>query len=299
VPSDWGRDAARDAAALVDAIREGRAYTVVSGFGAASVRRFTATSATGTAGMGEWLVPAGPVQVEVDVDVPPAAFTSLVCAGTRVAGSSGGRLTWRTDGAPGACRVESALSSSAEAMPWLVTNPIYVREARQVEVPRPLSSAGPVLPVPRSGEAAGWTPEAAPGASFSATDDAAQPRRVVARWQLGTAASTFAALALPAPGDLAGYDRLVLRASADRPMRLWVQLRSPKLGGRRWGRSVYLDATPQAITLPLSSFLPMDGDGPQQVPLADITALLLVADTTHGRPGDRGVVTFDEWWMGH
>ena len=298
VPADWGRDAAADAAATLDAIRAGRSYAVVTGFGAASVRRFTATSGTRSAGMGEWLAPEGPVQVEVEVDVPPAAFTSLVCAGTRVAGSSGGRLTWRSEAAPGACRVESATSPSAEAMPWLVSNPIYIREARQLDGPKPLASAGPVLPVPTSGDATAWTMEAAPGASASASADPAQPRRVRAQWQLGTAPSTFAALTMAAPGDLAIYDRLVLRATADRPMRMWVQLRSPKNGGRRWGRSVYLDATPQTITLPLASFLPMDGDGPQHVPLGDITALLLVADTTHARPGDRGTVTFDEWWMG-
>ena len=35
---------------------------------------------------------------------------------------------------------------------------------------------------------------------------------------------------------------------------------------------------------------------PFSVP-ALVTALLLVADTTHNRPGDRGEVTFDEWWM--
>lgn len=298
VPTNWGGDAARDGAALLDAIRAGRTYAVVTGFGAASVRRFTATTANGAAGMGEWLVPNGPVQVAIDADVPGTAFTSLVCGGTRVAGGSGGRLAWRSETAPGACRIEIAQSASADAMPWVVTNPIYLREARETAAPRPLSSAGPVLPVPGSGEAAAWTTEAAPGASFGAAADPAQARRVVARWQLGTTASTFAALAMPAPGDLARYDRVVLRASADRPMRVWVQLRTPKQGGKRWGRSVYLDATPQAITLPLSSFLPMDGDGPQQVPLGDITALLLVADTTHARPGDRGTVIFDEWWMG-
>ncbi|MFN7977963.1 MAG: hypothetical protein U0P30_07490 [Vicinamibacterales bacterium] len=298
VPAAWGRDAATDATALVDAIRAGRTYAVVTGFGDVSLRRFSATSGARTAAMGEWLAPDGPVQVDVDLDVPPSAFTSLICAGTRVAGSSGGRLTWRGDTAPGACRVESARSADADTMPWVITNPIYIRAERETGGPRPLATAGPVLPVPRSGDAAAWSIEAAPGASASATADPAQPRRVVARWQLGPASSTFAALVLPTPADFATYDRLVLRAAANRPMRVWVQLRSPKNGGRRWGRSVFLDATPQAITLPLSSFLPMDGDGPQQVPLVDITTLLLVADTTNARPGDAGVVTFDEWWMG-
>lgn len=298
VTADWGRDAAADASAIVEGIRTGRTYAVVTGLGTASLRRFTATSGGRSAQMGEWLAPEGPVQVEVEVDAPASAFTTLVCGGTRVAGASGGRLSWRGESAPGACRVESARSSDEQAMPWVVTNPIYIRPARDTEGPRALPAAGPVLPVPRSGDAAAWTMEAASGASASASPDPSQPHRVTARWQLGASPSTFAALALPTPTDLATYDRLVLRAAADRPMRAWVQLRSPKNGGRRWGRSVYLDATAQAITLPLASFLPMDGDGPQHVPLGDIATLLLVVDTTHARPGDHGVVTFDEWWVG-
>lgn len=74
-------------------------------------------------------------------------------------------------------------------------------------------------------------------------------------------------------------------------------MRSPAGGGRRWGRSIYLDTTPRTITLPLAAFLPLEPGSPQQPALSEVTALLLVADTTHNRPGDRGEVTFDEWWM--
>ena len=191
------------------------------------------------------------------------------------------------------------LPAVAGTMPWVVTNPIYVRDTLRQPVTAVLSTSGVVLPVPGTGDPAAWTVEAAPGASGGGTPDLVQPRRVPARWQLGSGASTFAAMATAAPGDLAAHDRLVLRAFADRPMRVWVQLRSPAGGGRRWGRSIYLDTTPRAITLPLAAFLPLEPGTPQQPALSEVTALLLVADTTHARPGDHGVVTVDEWWMGH
>jgi hypothetical protein len=80
-------------------------------------------------------------------------------------------------------------------------------------------------------------------------------------------------------------------------MRVWVQLRAPAAGGRRWGRSVYLDQTPRQLTLSFDTFLPIDTASTPRLPLADITALLVVVDTVHTRPGAAGTVTFDELWM--
>jgi len=297
VPAGWGGDAAGDTAALFDAIRAGHTYAVVTGLGRTWVRRFTASAGGQTVAMGAHLAPSGPVTFEVDVEAPASALTALVCDGTPVANVDGGRLTWRGDRGPGACHVEVTLPAVAGTMPWVVTNPIYVRDTLRQPATAALSTAGVVMPVPGTGDPGAWTIEAAPGASVVVAPDPAQPRRVTARWQLGSGVSTFAAMATSAPGDLAAYDRLVLRAFADAPMRVWVQLRSPAGGGRRWGRSIYLDTTPRTITLPLAAFLPLEPGTPQQPALSEVTALLLVADTTHNRPGDRGVVTFDEWWM--
>ncbi len=298
VPAGWGGDAASDAAALFDAVRAGRTYTVVTGLGRTWVRRFTASASGQMVAMGAHLAPSGPVTFDVDVDAPASALTALVCEGAPVAPVDGGRLTWRGDRGPGACHVEVTLPAVAGTMPWVVTNPIYARDTLRQPATAALSTPAVVLPVPGTGDPASWTVEAAPGASVVVAPDPVQPRRVTARWHLGSGASTFAAIATAAPGDLAAYDHLILRAVADRPMRVWVQLRSPAGGGRRWGRSIYLDTTPRAITLPLAAFLPLDPGAPQQPALSEVTALLLVADTTHARPGDQGAVTVDEWWMG-
>lgn len=297
IDGPWGDDAAADSATVVAALRRGRVYAMLTGRGVGRVQRFEAASGGRSASMGAHLAPAGPVRVDAEIDAPLTATTSLVCDGTRVTSHAGGRLTWMTDRPPGACRLEVTADGGAETMPWIVTNPIYLRADPAGAAPHALPAEAAVLPVPQSGDAAAWTGETAPGAAAEATADPRQTRRVGYHWRLGDTASTFAAIALPAPTDLARYDRLILRASADRPTRVWVQLRTPNDGGRRWGRSVRLDATTQPITLPLASFLPMDGASAQVPPLADVKTLLLVVDTTHARPRTSGTVTFDEWWM--
>jgi hypothetical protein len=179
--------------------------------------------------------------------------------------------------------------------PWIVTNPIYARATLAKSYASVFAPGVPHIPIAASQRPEAWTPEHASGATARATPGAtAASPPVEFRWALGTGAEQYAAIRLEAPADLARADRLFLRASADRPMRVWVQLRSPADGGRRWGRSVRLLPVPPATPheLPLDALSPLDGQrGP--VPLADITAILLVIDTVHNRPGDSGLVRLD------
>jgi hypothetical protein len=299
-PGTWGRSAAADWAALLTAVRAGRVYTVVTGRGTSWVRTFRATSGTASAGMGGHLVPEGPVRFQVDVEAPPSATTSLVCGGRRVARAPGGRLDW-TSGVdpPGACRAEVALDDP-EGMPWVVTNPIYARPALAATLPAALEPAREAVPMAGSGDVAGWTREVPAGASGTLTVPAEPDGagRVRFEWRLGAEPATFAAAALPVAGGLAGADRLSVRIAASRPMRVWLQLRRPAAGGQRWGRSVYAETTPRMVTVPLASLLPLDGQGTGALPLAEITALLVVVDTVHHRPGSAGAVTVDGWTWG-
>lgn len=296
----WGVDPAGDAAAVLEAIRAGRVYAVVSAWGAGRVTTFTATSGGASAAMGEHLAPAGPVTIAAETNAPPTASSTLVCDGRAVASATGARLDWKTGGAPGACRLEVALDlpGAAGRAPWIVTNPIYVRADRTRDAVRAFVEPQVVVPLAASGQPASWVAETAPGSAIDVTPVAGAAGRLRAEWRLGAGALTeFAAARLDTPADLARFDRLILRASADRPMRIWVQLRTPQVGGHRWGMSVYLDATPRQITLPFARFLSLDRRAGLRVPLDDVTALLLVADTVHARPGDRGTVTFDELWL--
>ena len=290
-------EAATDSLAVSRAIAAGHVYAVVTGVAPSGRVRFTAESGGQSAGMGDHLVPVGPVALVFDADVPADARTTLVCEGRPVAGSAGGRVSWTAMGHAGACRAEVMVGSDAARVPWLVTNPIYVRPLLSEASPRALAAPQVVLPLAGSGEVAQWSAELAPGARGQAAPVDGHPRRVAFSWQLGDAAGQYAALRIDPAAVLAGFDRIILRAAADRPMRIWLQLRAPQGGGRRWGRSVYLDQTSREIVVPFSALLPLDGEGARAVPLGDVTALLIVVDTVHGRPGSAGTISFDELWL--
>lgn len=181
--------------------------------------------------------------------------------------------------------------------PWVLTNPIYARPTLATSAPSTLGAPRVIVPIAGSGRADGWTAETAPD-STATLADGDTPGRVRLAWQLGSGGEAFAAIRVPTPPALRDFDRLIVRASADRPMRVWVQLRTPADGGRRWGRSVYLDETPREVSVALSSFMPLDSTSGPDVPLDLVSALLLVVDTVHARPGDRGTVTFDEFRVG-
>lgn len=293
----WGEEATADASAVLDGIRAGRVYAVVTGRGASRVATFRATAGRGEAVMGGHLVPDGPVRFMFEAQAPGTATTTLVCDGRTVAQHAGGSLDWTSGPAPpGACRIEVALDAP-DGMPWIVTNPIYARPVLARPVPAALMPARQSVVVPGSGDAAAWTREVPDGARVEIAPGAGGPDRLTVRWALGGGTSTFAAASLAAPAGLAAFDRIGFQAVADRPMRIWLQLRSPADGGRRWGRSFYLDTTPREVTVPFSALLPLDGQPAGPVPLERITALLLVADTVHHRPGGEGAVTFGPWWV--
>jgi PHP domain len=302
VPVDrrsWGGDAAADAAIIVDALRAGRVYSVIGGRGDGRVEHFTATSGGVTVRMGEHLVPAGPVAFVITSNAPPTATTTLVCDGRPVTSTRGGALTWTASAAPGACRVEVTLNEAASARAtWIVTNPIYVRDLRERAVPPSVLPAQVTVPFAGSAEAARWVAETSPGSKAVMQPGGDVAGRVVYDWQLAAGGrEQFAALRLDTPADLASFDRMVVRASADRPMRVWLQLRTPADGGHRWGTSMYLDETPREVTLPFARFLSIDRRAGAAMPLAAVTALLLVSDTVHARPGERGRVRLDALWL--
>ena len=302
VPVDraaWGRDVAADAAAILGALQAGRVYAVIGGRGPGRITSFTASSGGATAGMGGHLTPRGPVTIAATSNAPATAVSTLVCDGRPVASARGGTLSWTTAGAPGACRLEVTLDAAGSTRaPWMVTNPVYVRDTLERAVPPSVPPAQVTVPLSGAAEPARWAAETSPGSSAVMRPAGAVAGRVIYDWELAAAGrEQFAALRLDTPADLASFDRIVVRASADHPMRVWLQLRTPADGGHRWGTSVHLDATPREVTLPFSRFLSIDRRAGATVPLDRVTALLLVSDTVHARPGDRGTVRLDALWL--
>jgi hypothetical protein len=72
-------------------------------------------------------------------------------------------------------------------------------------------------------------------------------------------------------------------------MRVSVQQRAPKgRDGERWERSIYLDATPREVVVPLADMRPAGTVSQAALPLAAVDTLLLVVDRVHARPGAAG-----------
>jgi hypothetical protein len=58
----------------------------------------------------------------------------------------------------------------------------------------------------------------------------------------------------------------------------------------RWGRSVYLDSTPRAITVRMADLSPQGFSATRRPIVARIKSLLFLVDTLHTAPGSSGVV---------
>ena len=109
----------------------------------------------------------------------------------------------------------------------------------------------------------------------------------------GAPAGQYAALvAAVGQGRLRRFTRVGFRGAADRPMRVWVQLRAPATG-TRWVRSVVLDAQPRTVLVPFEEMTPVDG-APASIPLADVDSILFVVDTVNTPPGRRGTLWIDD-----
>ena len=91
------------------------------------------------------------------------------------------------------------------------------------------------------------------------------------------------------------HDRITLRASASRPLRLSVELRaSGDADPPRWQRSVYLDRTPRTVTILFSDLRPIAGSAAGPIPLPSIGALMLAIDANNTMPGTSGEISFSE-----
>ena len=79
-----------------------------------------------------------------------------------------------------------------------------------------------------------------------------------------------------------------LELSADRPARLWVQVRTAD--GRRWGRTYYVDPAGTTLDVPIAELRPIAPNTTTAVDPAAITSLMLVADLSNAAPGRAGVL---------
>ena len=286
--------AAPDAAAILHAIRAGRVFTVIDGLATPGGFEVTATSGTGRAHMGDHLDLHDRVAVHVRASAPPGTTFEVLRDGASVYRSVSHEFHADGGSAPGVYRVEAHLPGTS--MPWMVSNPIYVglrgRHAAAIRAAAPAVSRAPVA-LER------WEAESSP-ASASALAPGSWPDGTPSmRWDFslgpGAPAGQYAAVHVPV-GGLAGHDRVQLRVRADRPMRIWLQVRAARGGGARWGRTFYADQTPRSVELRFSEMAPI-GQAAGAPPRDQIDGLLIVADTVNTRPGSAGQLAIADLWL--
>jgi hypothetical protein len=261
---------AADRRALFGGIRMGRVYTTID--------------ALAGPGLLDWRQDGNAVVAQGAL--PRGAMMVLFRDGQEVARAAG-MLRHRTDGAPGVYRVEVHMPGApgTPPIPWLVSNAIYAGispVSGSPHSPLPPAAVSTIRPFP-------WRIEKDPASSaILRTSD----RSVELQYKLaeGSRESQFVALSTDVHGE--SFDAVDLSLAADRPARVWVQVRT--VDGSRWGRTFYVDPAGIAIRAQLSSLRPlrpMSGDGPSIGDSKILTSILIVADLTNASPGRAGTLT--------
>ncbi len=287
-----------DAPHLLDAIRQGRSFTVIDAFATPGALDFSAASGPHTARLGEDLAVDGAVTLRARLAAPAGTTLVLFRDGVRVASQSD-----RASGIPvdaGVYRLEAYLPSStgSRPVPWLLSNPIYVGFNRDVPAP-PVETVSLSRIPARIAEAAaemggGDTSVVAPVNPPTGTIAGDAPAAWTFALAPGTARGQFAALQIPINGGLAAFDRVRFTVMSDRPLRAWTQLRATVATTERWGRTFYTDDQPTTIELSLNDFQPIGPNAAPKPPLDKVDSLLFVVDTLNTLPGGKGTITISD-----
>ncbi len=295
-------DAAVDAQRIIDAIRGGRAYSVIDALATPGRLSFTAASGPNAARMGESLAADGDVILRASVAAPPGTTIVLLRNGARVHQVTDSALETNGGTNPGAYRVEvyTPNAPGGPAVPWIVSNPIYVGLGPP---PPPAAAAEPQSRIPaRANEAAA---ESGPRDTSAVTPGSAPDPRArtfagdpALEWKFalstGTPAGQFAAVRVPVSAGLSGFERVRFVVTASAPMRVWVQLRAPVGNTERWGATFYADTESRIVDVMFARFNPIGETTSRSAPLDRVDSLLFVVDTLNSLPGAAGSMTISE-----
>jgi hypothetical protein len=286
LPQPLGRDPARDADAILGAIRAGHVHTVVDALARPAAFEFTATSGAVPAGEGDTLPATEPVVVRVRANQPPGGWIVLFRNGSEIHRVAADELVYASD-RQGTYRAEVWLpaSGSSGLVPWIVGNPVYVGNLDRPAAQPPLDMSGPAVRLEPADTLWGVERDAGSVADLERSADG-----IGIRYVLGTTptATPFAALdaTTTIPSGVAG---IAFRGRADRPMRVSVQLRVVTAGeGKRWHRSIYLDQAPRDVAIPFADMKPIGALAKGEAEVAEVRTVLFVVDRVNARRGASG-----------
>ena len=287
-----------DSRMIMRAIRAGHAYSAIEGAASPSSFDFTATNEHGTVHAGDELSAVGPLTLHVRSNAPPGFTTTVWNGATMVSGDHheqdfSVQVPEGTASGTGVYRVEIRAAGPFQALPWIISNPIYVRvpsperiyAARRPSRPRRRSRCSTV------DRSTGWKVEQDP-TSLGAVEvvETGTTRQPALRWRFGLAS---------------GAARGAVRCAHRRPSARRGVQRSRGVHGAGGAADAHLRPAPHATrsvaairlrrhvqprTHGRSSTTSCRRDRPQpdKPPLADVRSLLFVVDTTNTKPGASG-----------
>jgi hypothetical protein len=275
--------AADDARLVVDAIRHGRVFTAIDAVAGPAFVDYRATADGEHAAMGETIPFGRDARIEVRATVPDGGRIVLIRGGIEVKETSSDELS-TTVGEPGAYRIEvrGRAAPGTPPVPWVVTNPIYLRgqASESVAGEPPYSIVREVPPNVRIEKDSTTTGTASASDGRLTLDYALGP---------GARANQYAALVLPMPQGGATANALAFDVRSSAPMRISAQLRFDALGGARWARSVYVSPSVARVVVPLQRMVSV-GAAPQAPAFETASSILFVVDLTNAAPGQAGTV---------
>jgi hypothetical protein len=286
-------DAPADAALLLRAIRTGHLYTTIDAFASPASFEFAATNALGTVHEGDELGTGGPVTLHVRSNAPPE-FATTVFAGTRVVSGDRHEPEFSVEAPDGPAVYRVEIRRPGRAMPWLVSNAIYVRgpepKGKSTMRPRPTASD----PLFDGKTTTGWQIETDPN-SRAAVEVATGLLGPELRLRFGLASAPptgeFAGISYKTENGVAPNNRLSFNIHAERPMRVSVQLRNwAKPEPERWQRSVYVDTFDQERTVFFDDLTPVGATRTWKPVLEEVRSVIFTIDTTNTKPGTSGRV---------
>ena len=268
--------AATDAALLLAGIRAGRVFTAIDMVAAPARFSFEGRTGNRRHPMGTRVENDRPVALEVRVAGPPGTRIELLADGKPVETVTGDTLNVSVT-RPAAYRVEVFVPEApgTPAIPWIVSNPIYVGAA-------PMEAASPAPPGPVSTLALdieAWVLEH--DTRITASVDYLADRVLLDYERVGPPPTAAAISYDLGRVDVDAGDGVSFEVRASRPTRASVQLKADDgPGDLRWRRSFYADETTRTIEIRFGDLFPVTADLPAFDP-ERATSLLVVVDALH------------------
>jgi hypothetical protein len=294
-------DPEKDATALLTALREGRVYTAIDALARPGYFRFNIESMTDDVHAGEVLQMAGPATIVIDADLPPNGELRLFQDGSLIAQTTQSSLRFPVEKQTATYRAEVVLSPAlnSPAIPWILSNPIYVAGPGEPVIDRPVgeTSGTSIALFTDESDVQEWKVEHEE-TSLAAIDStpSVNGRELTLRYALSDADSKpFVALVREGLSDLDRINRIQFRVRGNVEQRISLQVRSSDSNQDvRWGRSIYVNTEQREVSVRLQdmrpitqwSNWPVQSDGP--------VSLMFVVDTLNTAPATSGVIWLDD-----